>query len=240
MQQVTAMVLVGGLGTRLRSVVEDRPKVLAEVNGRPFVSYILDQIDAAGIKRAILCIGYLGEQVRGQFGSRHGNVDLAYSQETELLGTAGALRLALPSLETEVACVMNGDSFCDLDLTDFWAWHGRKRAFISMALANASDTSRYGAVEVDAADRIGRFAEKHPGGGPGWINAGVYLLPYRFIAEVPEGEQVSLEQDILARSVGEDMCGYRAGTRFIDIGTPTSYRRAARFFAARDPHGRDQ
>jgi D-glycero-alpha-D-manno-heptose 1-phosphate guanylyltransferase len=232
MRDVTGVVLAGGLGTRLRTVVDDRPKVLAEVNGRPFLSYILDQIDAGGMKRIVLCLGYLGEQIREQFGSCYGNVEIVYSQETELLGTAGALRLALPLLETEVACVMNGDSYCDLDLVDFWTWHEQKRASVSLVLAAKSDTSRYGTVEIDGDDRIMRFAEKDPVGRAGWINAGVYLLPYQLIQEIPENEPVSLERDILTRSIGRGMCGYRVETRFIDIGTPASYRRAEQFFSS--------
>jgi D-glycero-alpha-D-manno-heptose 1-phosphate guanylyltransferase len=236
MREVTGIVLAGGLGTRLRAVVEGQPKVLAKVDGRPFLSYILDQIDAAGMKRAILCIGYLGGQIREQFGSHYGNVELSYSEETELLGTAGALRLALSFLETEVACVMNGDSYCDLDLADFWAWHGQKSASGSLALVAVSDTSRYGTVETDGDDLIVRFAEKDPGSGAGWINAGVYLLPYRLIRDVPEGEQVSLERDVLPQWVGRGICGYRVETRFIDIGIPSSYRRAEQFFASSSLH----
>jgi D-glycero-alpha-D-manno-heptose 1-phosphate guanylyltransferase len=232
MQEVTGVVLAGGLGTRLRAVVDDQPKVLAEVSGRPFLSYVLDQFNAEGIKRVILCIGYLGEQIREQFGISYRDVELVYSQETELLGTAGALRLALPLLETEIACVMNGDSYCDLDLADFWAWHGQKHESVSLALVSVADTSRYGAVEVAGDDRIVRFAEKDPVGRAGWINAGVYLLPYQLIQEIPENEPVSLERDILTRWIGRGMCGYRVETRFIDIGTPSSYRRAEQFFSS--------
>lgn len=228
--------MAGGLGTRLRAVVDDRPKVLAGVNGRPFLSYILDQIDAAGMKRVVLCVGYLGEQVKQQFGNYYGNVELAYSQETELLGTAGALRLALPLLETEIACVMNGDSYCDFDLVDFWAWHEQKCASVSLALVAVSDVSRYGTVEIDGDDCIVHFAEKGPRGGAGWINAGVYLLPSRLLRDVPRGEQVSLELDVLTQLVGRGMYGYQVETRFIDIGTPSSYRRAEQFFASHAVH----
>lgn len=226
------MVLAGGLGTRLRAVVDDRPKVLAEVNGRPFLSYILDQVDVAGIRRAIVCVGYLGERVKQQFGKSYRDVELVYSQETELLGTAGALRLALPLLETEVACVMNGDSYCDLDLVDFWAWHEQKCASVSLALAAVSDVSRYGNVETDHDNRIVRFAEKDSRSGAGWINAGVYFLPSCLIKEISEGELVSLERDVLTQRVGRGMCGYQVGARFIDIGIPSSYHRAEQFFAS--------
>ena len=232
MRDVTGIVLAGGLGMRLRAIVDDRPKVIAEVNGRPFLSYILDQIDAAGMKRIVLCIGYLGEQIKEQFGSCYGNIEIVYSQETELLGNVGALRLALPLLETEAACVMNGDSYCDLDLADFWTWHEQKRASVSLALAAVSDMSRYGIVGVGDDDRIVHFAEKDPGGGAGWINTGVYLLASRLLRDVPEGEQVSLERDVLTQWAGTGMYGYRVEARFIDIGIPSSYHRAEQFFAS--------
>ena len=90
----TAVLLAGGLGTRLRSVVDDRPKVLAPVAGRPFLSYLLDQVGAAGIRRVVLCTGYLGDQIRTVFGDTYEEIDLVYSHETEPLGTGGALRLA--------------------------------------------------------------------------------------------------------------------------------------------------
>jgi len=98
MSELTGAILAGGLGTRLRSVVSDRPKVLALVRGQPFLAYLLDQLGEAGIRRVVLLTGYKGEQIEETFGSRYGNIQLEYSAETEPLGTAGALRLALPKL----------------------------------------------------------------------------------------------------------------------------------------------
>ena len=109
---VTAAILAGGLGTRLRSVVKDRPKVLAEIRGVPFLTYLLDQLAAAGVRDVVLCTGYMGEQVRSAFGDSYGGMCLSYSQESSPLGTAGALRLALPLFKSSSVLVMNGDSFC--------------------------------------------------------------------------------------------------------------------------------
>src|SRR3989338_6029269 len=108
---VTVAILAGGLGTRLRSVIADRPKVLAEVRGRPFLTYIFDQLIAASIKYAVLCTGYLGEKVCDRFGDSYGSLRLAYSQEPSPRGTAGALRLALPLFKSDSVLVMNGDSY---------------------------------------------------------------------------------------------------------------------------------
>jgi NDP-sugar pyrophosphorylase family protein len=103
---MTVVILAGGLGTRLRSVVADKPKVLARVHGKPFLSLLLDQLAAAGIRSAVLCTGYLGEQVQAEFGDSYGSIRLAYSQESSPLGTAGALRLALPIINTNCVLVL--------------------------------------------------------------------------------------------------------------------------------------
>src|SRR3954463_14123588 len=111
-----AVILAGGLGARLRSVVADRPKVLAPVLGRPFVTYLLDQLAAAGLRRAVLLTGFRAEQVRQTLAEQHAGLDLAYSTEPTPLGTAGAVRDALDQVDTADVLLLNGDSFCPLDL----------------------------------------------------------------------------------------------------------------------------
>ena len=116
---LTAAILVGGFGTRLRPVVADRPKVLAEVRGRPFLAYLLDQAAAAGLKSVVLCTGYMGDRVQAVFGDTYGELHLTYSQEVVPLGTAGALHLALPLFASAPVLIMNGDSFCDNESASF-------------------------------------------------------------------------------------------------------------------------
>ncbi len=134
LSQVTALILAGGLGTRLRSSVADRPKVLAPVLGKPFLSYLLDRLQISGIQKVVLCIGYLGEQVQETYGSSYHNMELRYSQETTLLGTGGALRLALPLISSPTVLIINGDSFYDANLNDFHQWHleSKLRCFLSL------------------------------------------------------------------------------------------------------------
>jgi len=197
---VTAAILAGGLGTRLRSVVADRPKVLAEIRGRPFLAYLLDQLAAAGLRTVVLCTGYMGEQVRAMFGDFYGDLRLAYSQESSPLGTAGALRLALPLFKAETVLVMNGDSFCQVNLRAFWAWHCARGADATLLLTRVPDTKRYGRVHVDADGLVLRFDEKDnkpvlersEGSGPGWINAGIYLLNRRLLLTIPSGSKNAL------------------------------------------------
>ena len=121
----TAVVLAGGLGTRLRAAVRDRPKGLAQIGGRPFLAYLLDQLDSAGVRKTVLCTGYLGEEVKETFGGEYRGLQLAYSQERSPLGTGGALRLAVPLLASDPVLVLNGDSYCEADLPAFRDWHAR-------------------------------------------------------------------------------------------------------------------
>lgn len=231
---VTAAILAGGLGSRLRPAVADRPKVLAGVRGRPFLAYLLDQLATAGISQVVLCTGYLGEQVQAAFGRTYHGLDLVYSQEATPLGTAGALRLALPLLQSDPILVMNGDSLCDMDLKAFWAWHSAKRAGASLVLARVCDAGRYGQICVDGDGAVMLFEEKGGQRGTGWINAGIYLFSRASLDTIPSGRAVSLERDLFPRWIGRGLCGYRSEGRFLDIGTPEAYAIAGQFLA-RDP-----
>jgi NDP-sugar pyrophosphorylase family protein len=229
---VTAAILAGGLGTRLRSVMADRPKVLAEIRGRPFLAYLLDILAGAGVRYVVLCTGYLGGQVRSGFGDSYGSLRLVYSQESSPLGTAGALRLALPLFKSDPVLVMNGDSFCETNLRAFWAWHCARGAEATLLLTQIPDTKRYGRVQVDADGFVLSFDEKDDTCGPGWINAGIYLLNHRLLLRIPTNSAVSLEQEVFPAWIGRGLYGYRSEGRFLDIGTPEAYAVAERFFAS--------
>ena len=232
LSEISALILAGGLGTRLRPVVADRPKVLAEIHGRPFLSYLLDQLADAGVRYVVLCIGHLGEQVRAAFGDVYGPLRLAYSQESSPLGTAGAIRLALPLLRSDSVLIMNGDSFCEADLNAFWDFHCAKEANGSLLLTRVPDATRYGQVRVDDSGHILSFEEKGAHTGPGWINAGIYLLTKLLIRTIPPDRAVSIEREVFPSWLGSGLYGYMGGGRFLDIGTPESYALAEKFFAS--------
>ena len=228
---VTGAILAGGMGTRLRARVADRPKVLAPVRGRPYLTYLLDQLAAGGLREVALLTGYMAEMVRTTLGDTYAGMRLVYSAEPSPLGTGGALRLALPLLSSTVL-VLNGDSFCDVPLAKFWNFHCQQRATVSMTLSAVTDTGRYGRVCI-ANDRIEQFEEKKEGGGPGWINAGVYLIERAALEDIPVGQPVSLERDMFpAWASGSHVHGFRCTGRFLDIGTPASYAEAEKFFRA--------
>ena len=228
---VQAVILVGGLGTRLRPRLADRPKVLADVRGRPFLSYLLDQLEHHEVRDVVLCTGHLGEQVCTVFGDSYGKLRLAYSRELSPQGTGGALRLALPLLHSESVLVMNGDSFCDVDLGAFFIWHQTRSARGSLVLVKRSNTTCSGRVEIDAEGRITSFEEKSGHTGPGWINAGIYLFTKRLLQTIPVSGAVSLEQELLPGWINYGLYGYQSGRSFLDIGTPEAYALAEQFFA---------
>ena len=138
LEETTAVILAGGLGTRLREVVADRPKVLAEVNGRPFLACLLDRLVDAGILKVVLCTGYMAELVRETCGNSYRGTELLYSREESPLGTGGALRLALPLIDSDPVLVMNGDSFCDADLVLFARQHLSAAAQASLILVQVA------------------------------------------------------------------------------------------------------
>lgn len=226
----TAVILAGGFGLRLRPALSDRPKVLADVSGRPFLTYLLDQLCAAGSCHVVICTGHLGEQIRSRIGERYGQLVVSYSQELRPLGTAGALAQALPLCRSESILAMNGDSFCQADLGAFWSWHQQRQSAASLLLTCVADTSRYGKVVVEGGGQITHFEEKGASASAGWINAGVYVLSRRFLESIPAGRAVSIERQMFPAWIGRGLHGYQEGRQFLDIGTPESYAQAEQFF----------
>ncbi|HTS21097.1 MAG TPA: nucleotidyltransferase family protein [Casimicrobiaceae bacterium] len=226
-----AIVLVGGLGTRLRGVVSDVPKPMAPVRGRPFLSFVLDRLADAGFDRAVLASGYRHEAVRGHFGNAYRGMALDYSVEAEPLGTGGAIRLAWSAGIAE-PFVLNGDTYLELDFGAMVAAHATAGALFTMAICRVPDAGRYGALELEG-DRVRGFAEKGRS-GPGWINGGTYLLGRELRGLLPAQGAFSLERDLLASRLGSIRpLAFRSAGPFIDIGTPEDYARAERLLAER-------
>jgi NDP-sugar pyrophosphorylase family protein len=231
LSSITAAILAGGQGTRLQSVVVDCPKVLAEVGGRPFLSYLLDQVVEAGVREVVLCTGYRADQVREAFGDKYGSLRLFYSEEDVQLGTAGALRHASSLLKSESVLVMNGDSFVDADLRDFWIWHCALGADATVMVVKVQDSGRYGLVQMDVGGHLIGFTEKGEKHEPGWINAGIYLLRHAFLDRITAVGVVSLERDVFPTCIGQGLYAYQNHGGFLDIGTPEAYASAESFFA---------
>lgn len=229
LSQISVAILAGGPGTRLQPVLKGKPKVLADVRSRPFLEYILHQLNQSDFKKVVLCTGYLSQQVEKILGERYKNLRLIYSPEETPLGTAGCLRLALPLLTSKAVLVMNGDSFCEVDFKKFWRFHLNKNSQASLVLSKVSDADRFGKVKLKDDNSIAAFQEKKPGGGAGLINAGIYLINKAFIAAIPKNKVISIE-NIFPKWIGKGFYGYKSNNNFIDIGIPESYAYAQKFF----------
>lgn len=223
-------ILCGGLGTRLRSAVADRPKALAEVAGRPFLAWLLDLLDFHGFRRVVLCTGYQAEQIEAEFGAVYKRLNLQYSREPSLVGTGGALRHALPLLNSSSVLVVNGDSYCHADLASFWRGHLAAHAVTSMILTHVEDSSRFGSVQLNGEGNVSAFQEKAASAGPGWINAGIYLVSRALLQAIPQNTVCSLEREIFPMWIKLGLRGVKSDGPFIDIGTPESYASANHLF----------
>jgi D-glycero-alpha-D-manno-heptose 1-phosphate guanylyltransferase len=224
-RDLVAAILAGGLGTRLRSVVADRPKVLAPVNGCPYITLLLAQLAQAEVRRVVLLVGHRADLIRAALGSHYRGMRLLYSEEPTPLGTGGAVRHALPMLTARRVLLLNGDSFCEWDraLLD----DGPAR----LAVARVPDVSRFGEVTLADDRRILAFGEKSGGSRLGWINAGVYSIPRAQLTTLPDVRSLSLERDVFPGWVRQGLLyGHPLGGGFLDIGTPESFAQAGAFF----------
>ena len=230
MAAMQAIVLAGGLGTRLRSVVDGAPKPMAPVKGRPFLTFVLDPLVHAGFTAAVLAAGYRHEAIRSYFGASYRGLALSYSVEREPLGTGGAIALAWSHVRAGEAFVLNGDTYLELDYASMLEAHARARTELTIAVCQVPDAGRYGALEL-ADDRVQGFVEKGRS-GPGWINAGTYLMGASLSARFPRGA-FSFERDFLASEIAElRPLAFRSSGPFIDIGTPEDYAAAERLLPA--------
>ena len=227
---VEAAILAGGFGTRLRSVIADRPKSMADVASKPFLEWLVLQLRAKGIKRIVLCTGYLHEVVEGYFqDGRKWGLQIDYSHEEEALGTGGALRLALAEIRDSTVLVLNGDSYCRFTMDALAGTHFGHSAAATMYLVKMDDCRRFGAVELNGDNSVRTFVEKPAEQRGCCINAGVYLIERKAIESIPENRKISLEREVFTSMIGRGLFGMVGGGPFIDIGTPESYASAVEF-----------
>lgn len=221
-----ALILCGGRGTRLQAVVSDRPKPLAEVAGRPFLELLMDYVSGFGVRRFVLCAGYMGEMIRDHFAARRLPYEVAVSIETEPLDTAGAVKLAEPLIKGGRFLVLNGDSIVRADLKAFAAFHDARRPLASLAAARKEDASAFGTLDVDAGGKLLAFREK-AAAKSGLVNAGIYIFEREALGLIPAGKRYSLERDLFpALAAKSAVRVFEVPGELIDIGTPESYRDA--------------
>lgn len=237
---VPVVILAGGLGKRLRVAWSDAPKCLAPVAGQPFLDYLLRRVSASGLADIVMCLGHRAEDIQQRYhdGSAWG-VHIAYSVETQLMGTAGAIKQAEGLLTAPAFLVLNGDSFLDVDLDELLEFHWCRHALATLALAPARLDSRYGSVRVDDSGKVLGFFEKDSPGTVDdkrertWINGGVYAFQKDLLSLIPRGRPVSLETEIFPQLVGQQFYGFATDGYFIDIGVPEDFAWAQKEFRER-------
>ena len=224
--------LCGGSGTRLRAVVSDRPKPLAAIDGRSFLERLLEHLASRGLRRFVLCTGYRAADIAAERASfaRFGEVVL--SEEAEPLGTAGAIANARGSIRSRDYFVFNGDSFADVDLAAMHRFHVARSAATTLAVVPARRGEEGGALRLAENGRIVAFAEKAALTEGAYLNAGVYLMSDRSLADVARGRACSLEREIFPGQVGGGLFGFVHDGPLVDIGTPERYAGAAAALAA--------
>lgn len=220
---IQAIILAGGLGTRLKSVVHHLPKCMAPVAGRPFLYYLLTNLERQGITRIVFSVGYLMEHIMDYVDNNFAHLDVIYAIETEPLGTGGAIYLSCQNAETENVLVINGDSFFDVSYSDLYNFHIKSGAEASLALKPMSDFERYGTVVCNQGCKILSFEEKKYC-AEGTINGGVYYINKDVFLARPFEAKFSLESDYFNRFVDQGLFyGKTFDGFFIDIGIPEDY-----------------
>lgn len=232
MEKVDAIILAGGLGTRLRGVLTGIPKALAPINNRPFLDIILSFLNRWDfIGRVVIAVGHMAEKILNEYeGKASYNYEILFSVEEKLLGTGGGIKKALQSTNTDTVLALNGDSYIDVDMGNLLGFHKGHDSDLTIVLKEMKDSDRYGLVRLDADGRIISFEEKRPERRSGYINAGVYAFKRELFDGVREDETVSIEEELFPSFLKKSVYGYVSRGMFIDIGVPETYEMAADFF----------
>lgn len=219
------IILAGGFGTRLSTVVKDVPKPMAPINGKPFLHFIFKELQQQQIQKVVLSVGYLKEIIQAYFKEEYLGITIEYAIEEVPLGTGGGIKNALKKIETD-AYILNGDTFFDIPLSAL----KNTSADITIALKPMFQFDRYGTVEVDTTQRIISFNEKkyceH-----GLINGGVYYFKKSLLEKIKTEDKFSFEKDILEKHLLDlQIHGKIFDNYFIDIGIPEDYKKAQEDF----------
>lgn len=230
-----AIILAGGFGTRLRDTIGDIPKPMADINGRPFLEYLLEYLEQYLFNRVILAVGYRKEMIMSYFGDNFKGMSISYSVEDEPLGTGGAIKKAMELAKTPLVFVFNGDTMFRVDIRKMTDFHRARESKFTLALREVMDCTRYGSVELEWDRSIIRFREKGDFEGfdtKGFINGGIYLINKTWFEGLKLPDKFSFEKDFLEPTVqSSKVYGMVCRQYFIDIGIPDDYERAKFEFA---------
>lgn len=220
-----AIILAGGFGTRLQSIVSDVPKPMAPINEKPFLTYLLDFLAKYDVNHVVLSTGYKHEIIESYFLKQYKDITISYSRETNPLGTGGAIKKAMELIDSEKVLVLNGDTFFNVNLHKLWDFHVSSKGEISLALKYLRQFDRYGAVVLEDYKVIGFENKMYK--EEGYINGGIYVLNKHLFDSVELPSTFSFESIILEEKRDQfKINGFKADDYFIDIGIPEDYRRA--------------
>ena len=219
-------ILCGGLGTRLRSVLRDRPKPMATIEGTPFLVLLAEHLAARGFRRFVFCVGYKAEMIESHFAKADSACEYLFSRELTPLGTAGALREARDKLRSELVLVLNGDSFCPVDYPAMLTFHREQQARATLAVAPMERAEEYGGVIVADEGHVVAFEEKRRSSGQRHVNAGIYLFRKGVVEALSDQVPLSLERQVFPGLVGNGLFAFKVQGPLLDIGTPERYARA--------------
>ena len=224
----TAIILAGGMGTRLKTIISDLPKPMAPIMNVPFLTYQLNYLKHFGIKKVIFSVGYLSEKIIAHYNQSFENISIEYSIEKNPLGTGGGIRMAMSNLKEDLVLILNGDSFFDLNLEQFYNLHLEQKSDFSLALRYVNNSERYGNIEFNSSNQITSFIEKNQLNQSGYINAGVYILSKKlYLQNTKPNINFSIEKDFFEKQLNQLIIkGFEFKDYFIDIGIPEDYLKA--------------
>lgn len=222
-----AIILAGGFGKRLKTVVDDVPKPMAKINNRPFLEYLLSYLDFWGVNHVVISVGYQKEIIIQHFGKNYKGIDIDYATEDEPLGTGGAVKNAMTCIKGSHTFVFNGDTFFEINLRRLSDFRRIKECDVCIILKFVDNTSRYGAIEYDEDNRIVNFVEKDENAEEGYVNGGVYYLNKNEFLNHNFPKQFSIEKDYFQKYYSEEpFYALRCFSYFRDIGTPEDFKLA--------------
>ena len=235
LEDIDTVILCGGLGTRLQDVAKELPKPMVDVHGQPFLDLLINYASSFGLKRFILCSGYKGEIITAHYKNKNDGLEYIMSEEDIPLGTGGALVHARNLIKSKIFLGLNGDSFCQVDLKNFFKSHIEKRATASIALTSIDDPRDYGSISLNNNQEVTGFNEKNTtkDDGEGLINAGIYLFNQSSMTLFPSAKNISLEYDIFPGLIKNGLYGYVDNARLFDIGTPQRLNTLREHFQSR-------
>lgn len=230
---IDVIILCGGAGTRFRAVSSDKPKTMADINGKPFLDVLLDYYLTRGFEKFILCIGHLADYIKNYYKNSIFSKYITYSEEKSPLGTGGAIKNAEPFISCKNFLVINGDSFCDINPHNLLDFHMQKKgSLISIGLTAADDRRDTGNIEINkASSLITAFQEKINTEKKLFINTGIYAFKKIALNMIPANSNFSLEFSLFPKIAEKNgLYGFITDKKLIDIGTPERYQEAKTFF----------